>query len=233
MCELNWLLLLEYAKVLFSWPPIALVIALVILARFRLAIQGFLNRATEANVLGQTVKAAPPIELQREVKGSTEDRLTQAAKVQSTQVAGAATPEHATLPPELQNDPQAQLAITYVKNNPIQTVVEYKRLFLSYNYERLFNSVYGTQISLLEFLASRPTESITLPEVAPFHSAHQALVGRTEYQLRDYVNFLVAFGVLSAEGPPDILRYRITQHGAEFLSYIKANYPSVWNQRAL
>lgn len=229
MCEVNWVLLLEYAKLIFAWPPIALVIALVFFKRFQLSIQGFLNRAIEANVLGQTVKAAPP-EVQREVQGTTEDRLTQAA--QSTQGAGVTTPENVSLPPELQNDPQAQLAITYVKNNPVQTVIEYKRLFFSYNCERLFNSIYGTQISLLEFLAARPTESVTLPEVAPFHSAHQALVGRTEYQLRDYVNFLLVFGVVSADGAPESLRYRITQHGVEFLSYVKANYPSAWNQRA-
>lgn len=231
MCDVNWVLLLEYAKIIFAWPPIALVIALVFFKWFQLSIQGFLNRATEANVLGQTVKAAPP-EVQREVQGTTEDRLTQAAEAQSTQGASVTTPENVSLPPELQNDPQAQLAITYVKNNPVQTVIEYKRLFFSYNCERLFNSIYGTQISLLEFLAARPTESVTLPEVAPFHSAHQAQVGRTEYQLRDYVNFLLVFGVVSADGSPESLHYRITQHGVEFLSYIKANYPSAWNQRA-
>ena len=231
MCEVNWVLLLEYAKVIFAWPPIALVIALVFFKRFQVSIQGFLNRATEANVFGQTVKAAPP-EVQREVQGTTEDRLTQAAEAQSTQDGTVTTPENVPLPPELQNDPQAQLAITYVRNNPVPTVVEYKRLFFSYNCERIFNSIYGSQISLLEFLAARPTEGVTLPEIAPFHSAHQALVCRTEYQLRDYVNFLLLFGIVSADGPPESQRYRITQHGVEFLSYIKASYPSAWNQRA-
>lgn len=231
MCEVNWVLLLEYAKVIFAWPPIALVIALVFFKRFQLSIQGFLNRATEANVLGQTVKAAPP-EAQREVQGTMEDRLTQAAEAQSTQGASIPPPEQVPLPPELQNDPQAQLAIAYARNNPVETVIEYKRLLFNYNCERLFNSIYGTQISLLEFLAARPTEAVTLPEIAPFHSAHQALVGRTEYELRDYVHFLLVFGVVSADGVPESLRYRITQHGVEFLSYIKANYPAAWNQRA-
>ena len=231
MCEINWVLLLEYAKVIFSWPLIVLVIALVFFKRFQSSIQGFLNRATEANFMGQTVKASPP-EVQREVQGTTEDRLTQAAEAQSTQGTSATAPEDVSLPPELKNDPQAELAVNYVRNNPVQTVVEYKRLFFGYNCERLFNSIYGTQVSLLEFLAARPTESVTLPEIAQFHSAHQARAGRTEYQLRDYVNFLLVFGVVSADGPPESLRYRITQQGVEFLSYIKANYPSAWNQRA-
>ena len=227
MCELNWALLLEYVKVILGWPPIALVITIVFFSRFRVAIQGFLNRTIEASVFGQTFKASPPIEQQREVKGAGEDRLAQAAEAQTTQGT-----ESAVLPPELQNDPQAQMAINYVKSNPVQTVVEYKRLLFGYNCERLFNSIYGTQISLLEFLASRPAETFTLPEIAPFHSAHQGLVGQTEYQLRDYMNFLLVFGVIVAEGTPDSLRYRITQHGVEFLSYIKANYPSAWNRRA-
>jgi hypothetical protein len=227
MCQLNWALILDYAKVILSWPPIALVIALVFFKRFQVSIQSFLNRATEANVLGQTVKAAPPTESQQDVQPATENRLAQA-----TPGTGAAVAENVPLPPELQNDPQARLALAYVMNNPVQTVVEYKRLIFSYNCERLFNSIYGTQISLLEFLAARPTEAISLPEIAPFHSAHQALAGKTEYQLRDYVNFLLVFGVISAEGPPENQRYRISQQGVEFLSYIKANYAAVWNQRA-
>lgn len=227
MCEINWALLLDYAKVILSWPPIALVMALVFFKRFQVSIQNFLNRATEANVLGQTVKAAPPTELQRDVQPATENRLAQ-----MTPGTGADVAENVPLPLELQNDPQARLAIAYVINNPAQTVVEYKRLVFSYNCERLFNSIYGTQINLLDFLAARPTESISLPEIAPFHSAHQARAGKMDYQLRDYIHFLLVFGVISSNGPPENLRYSISQQGVEFLSYIKAHYPAVWNQRA-
>ena len=35
VCVLNWELLLEYLKVLFSWPPVALVIAIFCLLRRR------------------------------------------------------------------------------------------------------------------------------------------------------------------------------------------------------
>lgn len=226
MCELNWALLLEYLKVILGWPPIALVIAIVFLLMFRIGIRDFLNRAIEANVFGQTVKASPPVEQQQEVKGVEENRLAQAAEAQTTQ----SSESDALL--RLNNDPQAQIAINYVKSNPGQTVVEYRRLLFGYNCERLFNSIYGTQISLLEFLASRPTEIFTLPEIALFHTNHQALVGRTEYQLRDYINFLQVFEVMAAVSTPNNQRYKITEYGLEFLSYIKSNYPSAWNQRA-
>lgn len=229
MCVLNWELLLEYLKVLFSWPPIALVIAFIFISRFRGAIDDFLNRIIEGNIFGQAFKAVPP----RQQPGgprATEDRLALAAEAHP-QENGVQQVEE-PLPPELANDPLAPAAIAYVKNNPAQTVIEYKRILFSYNSERLFTRIYGTQIALLEFLAAHPDEPASIMRLAQFHEEHQQKAGSTEYQLRDYINFLVSYGVVSVSGPEHALEYRITQHGVEFLSYIKANYASIWNQRA-
>lgn len=231
MCEPNWQLLLEYLKVLFSWPPIALVIAIIFIMRFQVAINGFLNRLEEGRIFGQTLKAAPPRQ-PLEVDGVAEDRLTQAAAANPQMGAPSEPKADASLPPELANDPQARVAIAYAQNNPVQTVIEYKRVHFGYNAERLFNLIYGTQVALLEFLATRPDQPATLAQLAQFHREHQAKSGRTDYQIRDYVNFLVSYGVITVEGPPDQQLYKINQHGVEFLSYIKANYPVIWNQRA-
>lgn len=232
MCEIDWQLLLEYLKVFLGWPPIALAIALVFFARFRPAILGLLNRIVEGNLLGQSFKASPPPEQQRDAKGAGENKLEQAAQSESLQHSNQVDPAQVPLPPELQSDPLARNAVAFVKANPERTVVEYKHLLFSYNCERLFNLIYGTQISLLEFLASRPSEGATLLELAPFHSAHQKFATRTDYQLRDYVGFLVSFGVIAVDGPPENHRYCISNHGVHFLSYIKATYPFAWNQRA-
>jgi hypothetical protein len=231
MCEVNWLLMLEYLKVLLSWPPIALVIAIIFITRFRAAINDFLNRLIEGNIFGQTLKAAPPHQIPVEV-GVAEDRLMQAAAAKSDGGAPTQAQETIQLPPALANDPHAQAAVAYVRNNPAQTVIEYKRILFSYNSERLFNLIYGTQVALLEFLAFRHDQSTTLPQIAQFHREHQAKSGQSDYQLRDYVGFLVSYGVVSVEGSPDQQVYKISQHGVEFLSYIKASYPLVWNQRA-
>lgn len=229
MCELNWELLLEYLKVLFSWPPIALVIAVIFISRFRGAIDDFLNRVIEGNILGQAFKAVPPRQ-QLDSTGVTEDRLALAAEAhtQSNEAQYVQEP----LPPELANDPLAPAAIAYVKNNSAQTVIEYKRLLFNYNSERLFARIYGTQVALLEFLASHPEEPASLMPLAKFHEEHQKKASSAEYQLRDYVSFLVSWGVLSVSGPEHAHEYKITQHGMEFLSYIKANYAPMWNQRA-
>lgn len=230
MCVLNWELLLEYLKVLFNWPPIALAIAIVFMSRFRGAIDGILNRVIEGNILGQAFKAVPPRQ-QPGGAAATEDRLALAAEAhpQPTNVAQQVTEP---LPPELANDPLAPAAIAYVKNNSAQTVIEYKRLLFNLNAERLFNRIYGTQISMLEFLASRADEPASLVRLAQFHEEYLRKAGSPDYQLRDYVNFLVGYGVVSASGPEHAQEYKITQHGAEFISYIKANYAATWNQRA-
>jgi len=43
---------------------------------------------------------------------------------------------------------------------------------------------------------------------------------------------LVNFGVVAVGGQENAYVYTITQYGVEFLSYIKANYPANWNERA-
>ncbi|MEO7622003.1 MAG: hypothetical protein ABIS30_02960 [Gallionella sp.] len=231
MCTIDWQMLLEYVKVLFSWPPIALVIAILFISRFRGAIDDFLKRVVEGNIFGQVFKAVPPLQ-QTGAPGATENRLAMAAEAspQATEAQAQDTPDH--LPPELAGDPLAPAAVGYVRNNPAQTVIEYKRLLFAYNSERLFMRIYGTQVALLEYLASQPEASASLARLAQFHEEHQQKAGSTEYQLRDYVNFLVGYGVVAVSGPENAYEYRITQHGVEFLSYIKANYPPNWNQRA-
>lgn len=230
MCVLNWELLLEYLKVLFSWPPIALVIAIIFVSRFRGAIDDFLNRVIEGNILGQAFKAVPPRQ-QPGGTAATEDRLAIAAEAhpQPTNVAQQVTEP---LPTELANDPLAPAAIAYVKSNPAQTVIEYKRLLFNLNAERLFNRIYGTQIAMLEFLASQADKTASLMRLAQFHEEYLRKAGSPDYQVRDYVNFLVGYGVVAISGPEHAQEYKITQHGVEFISYIKANYAATWNQRA-
>jgi len=230
MCSVDWQMLLEYIKVLFSWPPIALVIAIIFIARFRGAIDDFLNRLVEGNIFGQVFKAVPPPQ-QAGSTGATEDRLAMAAEA-APQAGNQVAQAQEALPPELANDPLASAALAYVRGNPVQTVIEYKRVLFAYNSERLFVRIYGTQIALLEFLASRPDAPASLAQLAKFVEEHHQKAGSAVYQPRDYVNFLVGFGVVAMSGPENALEFKITQQGVEFLAYIKANYPDSWKDRA-
>lgn len=231
MCAIDWQMLLEYIKVILSWPPIALAIVILFISRFRGAIDDFLKRLVEGNIFGQAFKAVPPLQ-QIGAAGATEDRLALAVEASPQATVDKTDQNLEQLPPELAGDPLAPSAVAYVQANPAQTVIEYKRVLFAYNAERLFMRIYGTQIALLEFLAGRPDAPASLSLLAQFHDEHQKKAGTTEYQLRDYVNFLVGFGVVDVIGPENAYEYKITQHGVEFLSYIKANYPANWNQRA-
>lgn len=230
MCAVDWHLLLEYLKVLLSWPPIALVIAVIFISRFRGAIDDLLKRLVEGNILGQAFKAVPP-ERQSGSTGATEDGLAKAAEA-SAQAPVPQPNQTEQLPPELAGDPIASAAVAYVRSNPAQTVLEYKRVLFAYNSEKLFARIYGTQIELLEFLAARSGEPAPLALLVRFHEEHQQKAGSTGYPLRDYVSFLVNFGVIAVSGPENAFEYNVTQHGVEFLSYIKTNYPHNWNKRA-
>lgn len=231
MCDVDWQLVLEYLKVFLSWPPIALLIAIVFVARFRSAIDDFLKRLVEGNVFGQVFKAVPPSQ-KADPPGAAENRLAVAAEAAPLAAAVVDQGAGERLPPELAGDPLAPAAVAYVRNNPAQTVIEYKRVLFAYNAERLFTRIYGTQIALLEYLAGKQGVAVPLAELAKFHEEHQQKSGRTDYQIRDYINFLASFGVVATSGKENAFEYRITQHGVEFLSYLKANYPADWNQRA-
>lgn len=222
MCEIDWKILLEYLKVILSWPPIALVIAMLLIPRG--AIGDFLKRVVQGNLFGQEFKAVLPTQ---QTEGNvSEDGLTLAAKNNPP-----AQQETEVLPAELANEPYAQEAVNYVRHNPVETVIEYRQLSFNYNAERLFAKIYGTQISLLEFLASKPETTSNLGALVQFHDEHQRRTESTNYQIRDYMNFLISQGVVNVSGEENAHQYCITEHGIQFLSYIKANYPLAWNTR--
>jgi predicted transcriptional regulator len=222
-------MLLDYLKVVLSWPPMALVIVLVFFYRFKLAIEGLLGRVTEGEIFGQKIKAAAPS--QSLESSSTDEYLTNIVEshpnADTQPIASVSEP----LPDELADDPHAQIAIEWVKNNPIQTVIEYKKLMLHLGFERAFNMMYGTQISLLEFLALRPTDSISITQLSKFHMEHLSKVMGSNYQRQNYMNFLVINDLIREAPIADQQGYSITSHGIQFLAYIKATYPLGWFQR--
>lgn len=230
MCNANWELILEYLKVLFSWPPMAVVLCVLLVTIFRAAIENLIKRLTEGDIFGQKFKAVPPQALDVDLSSGIE-QLSEKAVETDSQAGSSQGPAPEELPVELRGDPNAATAIEYVKKNPVQMVVDYKRLTTAYNNERLFGRLWGSQIRLLEHLAKYPDGWFTLPQLGFFHAEHQRLVGRTDYQLAPFVDFLVSAGVLEVSGTAGAHHYKITQAGVEFLSYIKAYYPNDWDKR--
>lgn len=82
----------------------------------------------------------------------------------------------------------------------------------------------------IEFLALRPDTPAPLALLSHFHEEHQQKAYRVPTsRLRQLP---CRIGVVAFSGLENAYDYRITQHGIEFLSYIRANYPANWNQCA-
>jgi hypothetical protein len=233
MSESGWQLGLGYLRVLLGWPPVALVISIVFFVRFHAPISGLIARFRGGNIFGQTIEIAPPSQMAEPEGAGANDLLTRAVKeAAGTKADGMEEVQPVkNLPSELANDPQAQAAIEWVKKNPEVTVVEYKRLVNQVAFERLYGMIYGTQISLLEFLAARPKEFTPLTQLSRFHLEYLSKLGATPYSREHYMDFLVAFSVIEQTETPQEKAYRITPHGIQFLAYIKAAYPLAWYQK--
>lgn len=122
-------------------------------------------------------------------------------------------------------------ATKWVVENPQQAIDEYNSVSNSYKWERAMNFIYGTQIDLLDHLASQANKGELYVNLIYFHAEHQKRVGNTNYQMPDYLNFLQLFGFISSEGKDSELKVKITPYGLSFLSYIKANYSDTWNRK--
>lgn len=231
MCSIDWLVLLEYVKIIFSWPPIALIIALFLGTRFKTSVDNLMQRIVGGEILGQRFTAAAPNQQSNTAPG-TIDKLMEAANRPTNSItAENVTTEEINSHPELSGDPNAVNAVNYVKTHPIETVIEYKRVVFAHTSEKLFKTIFGTQIELLEYLQSMPDKIITLAELTRFHNEHQRKADRTDYQITEYINFLSNNGVIRVSGPENAQEYKISENGIKFLSYLKANYPEAWNRR--
>lgn len=125
MCNANWVLILEYLKVFFSWPPMAVAICVLLVTIFRGAIENLIQRLTEGDILGQKFKAVAPQALDVDLSSGIE-QLTEKAGEAGSAAAPSQGPAPEELPVELRGDPNAATAIEYVKKNPVQVVVDYK-----------------------------------------------------------------------------------------------------------
>tara|TARA_Y100000296_G_scaffold66186_1_gene78137 strand:- start:1352 stop:1996 length:645 start_codon:yes stop_codon:yes gene_type:complete len=212
----------------------ALVIALVAMFKFKSAIDDLLKRIIGGKFLGQEIQVAPPQVAPQGSVTAPDNLVPPLADSTVSDVSTNGVPHLSNddpLPPELANDPRARSAISWVRANPVQTVVEYKKVSAELSSERLFMRIFGTQISLLVFLASRNGEPVSALVLSIYHGEYQRLSGNTEYPFERYMDFLIGAGALEKiEG--DIPQYRVTQFGVDFLGYIKAQYPLAWTQRA-
>jgi hypothetical protein len=213
-------LVLRYLDVLFRWPIAILVFGLTAMLLFRKGISDFLSRITSAGGYGFQLSAASP-----------QAQALPAKKPDAPELANVV--EQQSQPPQQGMPMVRQQVIDYVQQNPARVVEEYLRVFNGYNYERAFNLIYGSQMDMLQYLATKGTDGEAYTNLAIFYEEFRKRAADTTYQMPDYVRFLHTLGFIDYFGAEPNFRVRITPGGLGFLSYVRSEYPIIYDKRPL
>jgi hypothetical protein len=237
-CMVDWVLVLEYAKVFWSSTTVVLLIGLSGLALFRTEIRKLIGRIQGAKFPGGSIDA--PIDQHQETAeqlpagplGKAAGGVAVPALAESGQDRGPVTgrvggnaPPHPqpdmTLGPEARDLPQAASMLAYAIEKPGPTVTEFVRTFLFLRFERFLNVAYGTQLALLDAMAKDPKHSWSVDEMSAYYERHRAQTEKpTEFST--WVGFLQVSEWIAPTDQP--LHYRITPAGWRFVDYRKAAY---------
>lgn len=121
-----------------------------------------------------------------------------------------------------------------VTENPQQTLELFRRLYNSYTFERAFNSIFGSQVELLEHLEAKGDEGDKYVNLTKFFQAFVLRGGDiSKTQFADYIGFLTSTGLVEYADGDDGQIVRITPHGVDFLSYLRTSYPAGYRFRIL
>ncbi|MDO8778938.1 MAG: hypothetical protein Q7K57_61505 [Burkholderiaceae bacterium] len=243
MCEINWVLLLDFIKVLLSWPPVIGLLAITFMLMFRARIEAFIDDVEEVGMGG-----AKLLKGQRQATlHKTEFKLPGASETESAPVAQPPAQQGEAQQPELPNRTVSQetrelmgstadydAAMDYMLKEPGRALDEYVEQTFIASTERAFAHIYGTQIQALEYL-NNVGVPVPLSDILPFFQAH---LERGKHlsepiTLEIFTSFLENTGLTKNVGTPDGPLLQITHRGKRFLAYIKQFYPAIWNTQAL
>lgn len=205
---MNWALILDYLQV-FIWP-VVVVIALLL---FRKQIGGLLQR--------------PPTSIQTPFGTLNYAQQSEADEI-SDEEAEDVYDEDADFFEAIRNEVRAEV-VEEIAGAAVaaqeEVVRELSMARLNFEFERLFNRIFGSQVFLLERLRDGPKHE-------PFMDAwfngvveKYPTMGMT-YSKESYLGFLLANGLAEEEVPGT---YRITDKGRAFLGYLAfAGYDKGW-----
>jgi hypothetical protein len=223
MCQLDWMLTLEFLKTILSGPVVTLTIAILLLYFFHEDVSTLLGRVESADFFGQKVKVYPPNQQAAAVNEPDELKT-------EIEEAPANNEPQVVVPNDLADDPEAAGSIAYIHSNAAETYRIYKNLRTELRYEQIFGNIYGTQVNLLKSLNADPETPVHKDAVEKAFAQHKLLAPNTPNS-DNWLLFLVNHRLLEVDGTAELPIYRISQFGRDFLSYIKRNYPYIWNSK--
>lgn len=120
----------------------------------------------------------------------------------------------------------------YVKDHPKEAIIEYKKVLNSYWFERIYNMIYGTQITLLEYLLDKKSNGDVYINLVSYYNEFVKRSRLYNVQMANYLGFLKAMNLIEYQGEGNNLIVKITPYGLDFLSYIKGQYQSAYRYKA-
>lgn len=193
-------IILQYLKVVFSWPIITLILVISFINLFKEPISDFFHRLIKGEAYGVKIQASSPTEQKKEAED---------------------------IP---QKQPENELE-SYVKDNPKEAIKTIINLSRGYRFERIFNIIYGTQVNLLIHLNTKGESGNKYINVLSYYNDYIARSRLRSAKIEDYFGFLHSMQMIEFFGEYTNLSMRITPEGADFLSYIRSEYPTTFNNR--
>ena len=228
-CDVDWQILLEYLRVLLSWPAITLFLLMFVLQRFRRDISALLSRTTGADLFGQKLQFAHeqgvPIRQPPAVAGHEELGPKIAEKPVTTNGRVEPSPQPSAGPAS----PSGTDGVKRAAHDPDEAARQIVTWWLAAKHESILNRIYGTQLRALSILDAKDTLGETRANLSPYYSEHERLSAAGRFapsSAPDYIAFLTSMnGLARIEGDGDDAKFFITPAGKVFIQYLRQNYP--------
>ncbi|MDD3735060.1 MAG: hypothetical protein PHO31_01115 [Candidatus Pacebacteria bacterium] len=192
--NINYELILEFIKIII-WPGLIS----IFIFKFKNEIKGLINRIVSAEFPGG-IKVNLPLEqktpdknIPEEIKDSIEIKKEFSDK-------------------EL-NDLQRQINVLLSQINTLRTALIF---------ERIYQTIFGSQINLLEELRLKGTNGVFYEDIAAYYQQIRIKwPDLNSYPLENYLNYLINSGLVEVFFDNEKKKCRITPLGIDFLEYIK------------
>lgn len=222
----------KYLQVIISWPFVSALLIGYFLKSYKVTIENILrNINLRYKDVCINLVTPPEQKTEEESKTTPNNPIKEAEKVQPQKETPHSEATHeqslslkqaaatTSTPPTPQN-PSSNF-VQWVNNDPDKAYQWSIDIYNSYLFEQVMNSIYGSQLRLLDYLLiERETNENNF---IYFYNQYLNLNGNPNISFNIYLNFLYAKGLIqkTAIGP-----VQLTPLGQQFLSYIKTHYPT-------
>lgn len=224
LCAANWPLILEYLKVVFSWPVVAGSLLLLALLLFKAEIRRLIDRTKGFEAFGGKLDAGL-VQQQASSEGTIPPPPT-------TVAASGQLPSSKFGTASATQGPPPKSPIDEVSSDPERAKAEILKWWSIAKYESVYNVVFGTQLRLLAALSQKPATGELVANLMPFYLEHQTLAGAAAVPLGNFLTFLITNELIRLEGVGDEQRAHLTLFGRDFLVHVVRTYGNAATARS-